>query len=38
MLLLGLITLIQVFAVIKRANKSGSLESKVFQDRYGTLI
>jgi hypothetical protein len=38
MLLLGLITLIQVFIVIKRANKSGSLESKEFQDRYGTLI
>jgi hypothetical protein len=38
MLLLGLITVSQVFFVIKRASQSGSLESKEFQDRYGTLI
>ena len=38
MLLLGLFTVFQVFIVIKRASQSGSLDSKEFQDRYGTLI
>ena len=38
MLLLGLITLFQIFIVIKRASQSGLLKSKEFQDRYGTLI
>ena len=37
-LLLGLVSLIQVFFIIKKANQSGSIKSDEFQDRYGTLL
>jgi hypothetical protein len=38
MLVLAIATQVQVFIVIRKAQRAGTLETKEFKDKYGTLI